>query len=94
MELELRGHRVQNQDEVVVRYKQFQRQYPLRFDLLVDRCLFVEVNAVTDIHPINKAQLLSYMKLLDIPLGLIVNFNELKLTDGVSRLIIPGANLE
>jgi GxxExxY protein len=77
-----------------VRYKQFQRQYPLRFDLLVDRCLFVEVKAVTDIHPINKAQLLSYMKLLDIPLGLIINFNELKLTDGVSRLIIPGANLE
>lgn len=94
MELELRGHRVVNQDEVIVSYKQFQRPYPLRFDLLVDRCLFVEVKAVTDIHPINKAQLLSYMKLLDIPLGLIINFNELKLTDGVSRLIIPGANLE
>jgi GxxExxY protein len=36
MELELRGHRVQNQDQVVVRYKQFQGRYPLRFDLLVD----------------------------------------------------------
>jgi GxxExxY protein len=94
MELELRSHRVQNQDQVIVRYKQFQRQYPLRFDLLVDRCLFVEVKAAVDIHPINKAQLLSYMKLLDIPLGLIINFNELKLTDGVSRLILPGANLE
>jgi GxxExxY protein len=94
MELELRGYRVQNQDQVIVRYKQFQRQYPLRFDLLVDRCLFVEVKAAADIHPINKAQLLSYRKLLDIPLGLIINFNELKLTDGVSRLILPGANLE
>ena len=93
MELELRGHHVQNQAEVTVQYKQFERQYPLRFDLLVDRCLFVEVKAVVDVHPINKAQLLSYMKLLDIPLGLIINFNELKLTDGVSRLIIPGANL-
>jgi len=93
MELELRGHRVLNQDEVVVRYKQFQRQYPLRFDLLVDRCLFVEVKAVTDVHPIYKEQLLSYMKLLDIPLGLIINFNELQLADGISRLIIPGANL-
>jgi GxxExxY protein len=94
MELELRGHGVVNQDEVMVRYKQFQRKCPLRFDLLVDRCLFVEVKAVADIHPINKAQLLSYMKLLDIPLGLIINFNEVKLTDGVSRLIIPGANPE
>lgn len=94
MELELRGHQVQSQAEVVVRYKQFERPYPLRFDLLVDRCLFVEVKAVAKVHPINKAQLLSYMKLLDIPLGLIINFNEQKLTDGVSRLILPGANLE
>ena len=87
-------HQVQNQDEVIVRYKQFQRQYALRFDLLVNRCLFVEVKAASDVHAINKAQLLSYMKLLDIPLGLIINFNEPKLTDGVSRLILPGANLE
>jgi GxxExxY protein len=45
MELELLGHRVQNQDQVVVRYKRFERPYPLRFDLLVDCCLFVEVKA-------------------------------------------------
>ena len=94
MELELRGHQVQTQDDVEVQYKQFRRRYPLRFDLLVDRCLFVEVKAVHEVHTINKAQLLSYMKLLDIPLGLIINFNALKLTDGVSRLILPGANLE
>jgi GxxExxY protein len=94
MELELRGHRVQNQGEVIVRYKQFQQKYPLRFDLLIDRCLFVEVKATSDVHPIIKAQLLSYMKLFDIPLGLVINFNELKLSDGLSRLILPGANLE
>lgn len=94
MELELRGHQVRNQAEVTVRYKHFNRQYPLRLDLLINCCLLVEVKAATDIHPINKAQLLSYMKLLGIPLGLIINFNELKLTDGVSRLILPGANLD
>jgi GxxExxY protein len=94
MELELRGHQIRNQDDVIVRYKQFQRPFPLRFDLLVDQCLFVEVKAVDKVHPIHKAQLLSYMKLLDIPLGLIINFHESKLTDGVSRLILPGANLE
>ena len=94
MELELRGHRIQNQDIVVIRYKQFRREEPLRFDLLVDKCLLVEGKAVEKILPIHKAQLLSYMKLLDIPLGLIINFHELKLTDGVSRLILPGANRE
>jgi len=38
------------------------------------------------------AQLLSYMKLLDIPPGLIINFHEMKLTDGLVRMILPGAN--
>ena len=91
-ELELRDHTIANQQQVTVQYKQFQREYPLRFDLLVDQCLFVEVKASDSVHPIHKAQLLSYMKLMDIPLGLIINFNVLKLTEGVSRLILPGAN--
>lgn len=93
-ELELRGHTVETQSVVMVRFKQFEKETPLRFDLLVNGCLFVEVKAVEEVHKINKAQLLSYMKLLDIPLGLIINFNVLKLTDGVSRLILPGANVE
>ena len=94
MELELPGHLVQNQDHVVIRYKQFQRKELLRFDLLIDKCLLVEAKSVESVHPIHKAQLLSYMKLLDIPLGLVINFNALRLTDGLSRLILPGANLE
>ena len=94
MELGIRGFHVENQSEVVIRYKQFQRAVPLRFDLLVNRCLLVEVKAVEAVIPIHKAQLLSYMKLLDIPLGLIINFNSPKLTDGISRLILPGANLD
>ena len=94
MELQLRGHLVKRQQSVVIRYKQFSREEPLRFDLLIDGCLLVEVKAVEKIHPINKAQLLSYMKLLDVPLGLLINFNTIKLSDGVSRLILPGANLD
>jgi len=92
MELQLRGHEVQKLGNVIVLYKQFRREEPLRFDLLIDKCLFVEVKAVEKVHPNNKAQLLSYMKLLNIPLGLIINFNVVKLTDGVSRLLLPGAN--
>ena len=94
MELERRGRSVQRQDNVMIRYKHFQREEHLKFDLLIDQCLFVEVKACATIHPIHKAQLPSYMKLLDIPLGLIINFNELKLADGISRLIPPGANRE
>ena len=91
-ELELRGYDVRSQQSVVIRYKGFEREDPLRFDLLVNSCLFVETKAAETTHPIHKAQLLSYMKLLDIPIGLLVNFNVEKLTDGVSRLILPRAN--
>ncbi len=93
-ELELRGYATKNQDNVVVTYKQFTRKYPLRYDLLVEGCLIIEVKATEAVHPIHMAQMLSYMKLLDIPLGLIINFCEQRLTDGVSRLILPGANQE
>jgi GxxExxY protein len=93
-ELELRGYHVANQQTVIVRFKQFQREEPLKFDLRVNDCLLVEVKAVATVHPVHKAQLLSYMKLLDIPVGLLINFNVLKLADGVSRLILPGANRE
>jgi GxxExxY protein len=51
--------------------------------LLIYRCLLLEGKAVEEVFVIDKAQLLSYMKLLDISLGLIINFNVLKLTDGV-----------
>lgn len=37
-------------------------------------------------------QLLSYVKLLNVPVGLLINFHEIKVTDGISRLILPGAN--
>ena len=94
MELQLRGDPLKNQDRVFIRYKQFQREEQLRFDLLIDNCLFVEAKAVEEVLPIHKAELLSYMKLGDIPLGLIINFHALKLTEGVSRLILPGANME
>jgi GxxExxY protein len=65
---------------------------PLRFDLLVDDCLLVELKAVEILHPSSKAQLFSYMKLLDIPIGLLINFHEPILKNGISRMILPGAN--
>ena len=46
-----------------------------------------------EVHPIHKAQLLSYMKLLDVPVGLVMNFYEQKLADGVHRMFLPGANV-
>jgi GxxExxY protein len=91
-ELELRGFACCSQKTVSIRYKQFTREEPLRFDILIEDCVLVEVKACETVIPIHKATLLTYMKLLDVPIGLIINFHELKLVDGVSHLILPGAN--
>lgn len=90
-ELELRRIAFSNQKSVQIQYKGFIREEPLRFDVLVEDCLLVEAKAVEKILPIHKAQLLSYMKLMDVPLGLLINFHELRLVDGVHRMILPGA---
>ena len=94
IELQMRSYQIQNQSKVVIHYKKHEREEPLRYDLMINKCLLVETKSVDKVLPIHKAQLLSYMKLLDIPLGLIINFNSIKLTDGVSRLILPGAGSE
>ena len=90
-ELELRNLASCCQKNIVIRYKEFAREEPLRFDVLIEGCVLVEIKAAEAVKPIHKATLLSYMKLLDVPLGLLLNFHEIKLVDGVSRLILPGA---
>ena len=77
-ELELRGLTCASQKSVLIQYKGATREEPLRFDVLVEGCLLLEVKAVEKIAPIHKAQLLSYLKLLDVPLGLLINFHEMK----------------
>jgi GxxExxY protein len=89
-ELELRGIAATNQERVRIEYKGLRFEETLRFDVFVASCLLVK--AVETVLPVHKAVLMSYMKLLDVPLGLLINFHEAKLVDGVNRLILPGAN--
>ncbi len=71
-----------------VEYKGFTFEEPLQLDVFVDDCLIVELKAVTEVLPIHKAQLLSYMKLMNVPLGLLINFHELRLVDGIHRMVL------
>src|SRR5947209_18171324 len=89
--LELRSIPATTQKIVRVEYKGLVFDEPLRFDLLVDNCLLMELKAVEVLHPSSKAQLFSYMKLLDIPIGLLINFHEPVLRKGIVRMILPGA---
>ena len=89
--LELRCISATTQKIVRVEYKGLVFDEPLRFDLLVDDCLLVELKAVEVLHSSSKAQLFSYTKLLDIPIGLLINFHEPILKSGIARMILPGA---
>ena len=91
-ELELRRISTINQKLIKIEYKGLAFEEPLRFDLLAENCLLLELKCIEQVLPIHKAQLLSYMKLLNIPVGLLINFHEPNLVDGLSRLILPGAN--
>jgi GxxExxY protein len=91
-ELELRSISARNQDRVQIEYKGVRFSEELKFDLLLEGCLSLELKAVREVLPIHKAQLLSYMKLLDVPIGLVINFHTPRVVDGISRIILPGAN--
>ena len=91
-ELEIRGIPAVSQQEVQIDYKGKVFTEELKFDVLVDGCLLLELKAVKEVHPVYKAQLLSYMKLRNVPLGLLINFHESKMVDGVSRMILSGAD--
>lgn len=91
-ELRLQGINSANQIAVPIEYKGLVFEEPLRLDVFVEGCVIVENKVVEKILPIHKAQLLSYMKLLNVPLGLLINFHESLLKDGVVRLILPGAD--
>jgi GxxExxY protein len=91
-ELQLRGITAVSEDRVRINYKGLEFEETLKFDVLVEQCLLVELKAVQELHPVHKAQLLSYMRLLDVPLGLLLNFHDERLVDGLVRLMLPGAN--
>jgi len=93
-ELALQEIPTENQKIVPIEYKGFTFDQPLRLDLYIDSCLLVELKAVENVLPVHKAQLMSYMKLLDAPLGLLINFHALRLKDGIHRLILTGADGE
>ena len=73
-ELEKNGHRVVQQLIVPVEYDELLIDVDLKVDLFVDKCIVIELKTVEQILPIHEAQLLTYMKLLSAPQGLLINF--------------------
>ena len=71
-----------------VQYKEIQLDCGYRIDLLVEGVLILELKSVNKLTAIHEAQLLTYMKLADVKIGLLVNFNVTKLKEGIKRFVL------
>lgn len=87
-ELALQGINFKRQLSLPIEYKGLKLKTNLRIDILVEDKVIVEIKAVEKIHPIHKAQILSYMKLAGKDVGLLINFNVEKLIDGIERFVL------
>lgn len=87
-ELNLRGINVETQVPVPIVYEGLHLPSALRLDMLVQGQVIVELKAAETMNPVFEAQLLSYLKLADKRLGLLINFNVCQLKDGIKRLIL------
>ena len=70
-------------------YKGQRSSGALNLDLLVERCVVVELKAVERLHPVHLAQVITYLKLTGYPAGLLMNFNSITLKSGLKRLNHP-----
>ncbi len=86
-ELKLRGFKVSSEVPVDIEYKGINVGDNLRLDILVDEEVVVELKSVENVLPLHKKQLLTYLKLLDIQIGLLINFNVAYLRDGITRIV-------
>lgn len=86
-ELRSRGFEVATEVPLPVVYEGHKLEVGYRIDLVVEGRVVVEVKSVEALHPIHEAQLLSYMRLSEIGVGLLINFNVLRLRDGIKRMV-------
>lgn len=87
-ELELKGFKINQQIKTPISYKGESLDCDLRLDVLVEDLIIVELKSVETMLPLFKAQLLTYMKLLEKPKGLLINFN----TENITKDLVPMVN--
>lgn len=86
-ELTKAGLRVERQKAVPLVYEAIKLDCGFRADLVVNGLVAVELKCKEALHPVDSAQLLSHLRLLNLPLGLLINFHVVLLKDGIHRLV-------
>jgi GxxExxY protein len=86
---ELHQHRLQIERQVLVpiEYKGWRLATPLRLDLLVEKLVIIEVKATTDYNPVFEAQVLTYLRLMNLKLALVINFGTQYVKRGIHRVV-------
>lgn len=86
-ELEQQGLNIERQKALPIEYKSVILNSPLRIDLLVHSLVIVECKATTAYYPIYEAQLLTYLRLTKLKLGMVINFGERLVKNGIKRVV-------
>jgi GxxExxY protein len=86
-ELAKRGLKVERQVSIPIEYNGLKFQEGFRADIVVEEKIIVELKSVENIQPVHKKQLLTYLRLADMRLGLLINFGSALLKDGISRVV-------
>lgn len=86
-ELKELGLKVESQLLLPLKYKNELIENAYRIDLIVENKIIIEIKSVVEIHPIFYSQVLTYLKLTDIKLGLLINFNTPLIKDGIHRIV-------
>ncbi|MCF6172121.1 MAG: GxxExxY protein [Bacteroidales bacterium] len=86
-ELLERGLKVERQKAVPVVWKEMKMELGFRADLIVENKVIIELKSIEAIAPVHKKQLLTYLKLTNLKLGLLINFNENLIKNGITRIV-------
>ncbi len=85
--LERRGFRVRRQEAIRIEYDGMIFEEAFKFDLLVEECVLVEIKSVEKLAPVHGKQLLTYLRLMNLQVGLLINFGESTLKEGLQRIV-------
>lgn len=86
--LETHNTSVEIEDKLPIMFEGVKLESGLRMDMLVEKCVIVEMKSVEKMNPVYEAQLLTYLRLSGVRLGFLVNFNVAHLKDGIKRIVV------
>lgn len=86
-ELVNKGFEVERQAAIPVIWKELKMEMGFRADLMINNKVIIEVKSVEQIAPVHKKQVLTYLRLTKLKLGLLINFNEALMKDGITRVV-------